>query len=74
MAHSMKTATSSFSTPVAVSAKPWFLTFDPENENVFILKNNSRLRVKDNESSGCVTEVAVLDESTGVLLVCCFGI
>ena len=58
-----------------ISTKPWFLTFDPANDDVLIWKNNCRLRVSENEGCGRVTDVAVLDEAAGLLLVCfmCFS-
>jgi len=68
LAKSILTAASSTSTAGStLSSKPWFLTFDLEDKNVFIWKNNCRLQGNENEGCGCVAKEVVVDESEGVL-------
>ena len=54
----------SVSTSIAIasnaSSKPWFLTFDPETNDVLIWKSGMRLKLKDGSSSGRVTAISVL--------------
>ena len=43
----------------SVSNRSWFLTFAPENGDVFIWKNQCRLKVAGQQSAGRVLDVSV---------------
>lgn len=52
--------TSSAQSALAVSSKPWHLTFFDEEKQVFIWKSGSRMKLKDGSSSGPVTAVSFM--------------
>ena len=46
----------------SATLKPWFLTFNQEDKEIFIWKNNVRLKLKDGSSAGPVTDVSILNQ------------
>ena len=45
-----------------VTSKPWFVTFNEENDDVFVWKNGLHLKLANGKSAGCVREVCVLNQ------------
>ena len=50
------------SSVVHVSSKAWFLTFNADTNDVFVWRNDVRLRLKGGESTGSVRSVTVLSD------------
>ena len=69
----MTSVSSSAAAAVSPTAKPWFLTFNPESKDVLIWKNGVRLKMKDGSASGQVTAVSVLSESEKTVSVSVFN-
>lgn len=68
MAGNSSNSSSSFNSG-QVSSKPWFLTYDKDNKDIFLWRNGSRLKLNGNQSAGSVSDVSVADESERVLMV-----
>ena len=58
----MTIVSSSGTTPVAATSKPWFLTFNPGLKDVLVWKNSLRMKLRDGSSSGPATAVSILSE------------
>ena len=69
----MTTVSSSGTTPVTATSKPWFLTFNPGSKDVLVWKNGLRMKLRDGSSSGPATAVSILSErekTVTVSLIC----
>ena len=54
--------------PVSVSKRPWFITYDKESKVVFIWKNDIRLKLKDGRTSAAsVTCIRLCDADNGIV-------
>ena len=57
---------STSSTSMTVSSKPWFLTYNVDDSDVFVWRDGVRMKLRNGDSAGTVVSVSVSD---GILTV-----
>ena len=57
---------STANTSGTVSSKPWFLTYNADESDVFVWKDGARMKLKNGDSAGSVVSVSASD---GILIV-----
>ena len=52
-----------------ISKSSWFITYERESKDVFVWKNDVRLKLNDGSSAGCVTAIQLMDADRGIVQV-----